>query len=94
MMGAVTVTLRDDEGRLVIEALAELPFKAVFELIGDLNRQACDGAAADAGGQRYRLERDNLELILRALAQLPYERVHRLMSALQGQLTRRHGGPA
>ena len=92
-MHTVTVTLRDDEGGLVIEALAELPFKTVFELIGDLNRQAVTGADAPAG-RPYRVDRDNLELILRALAQLPYERVHRLLSALQQQLTRWQGDAA
>lgn len=89
----VTVTLRDDEGRLVIEALAELPFKAVFELIGDLNRQAVDGAGGP-GGRPYHIGRDDLELMLRALAQLPYERVHRLLAALRTQLTQSPGEPA
>ena len=95
-MHMVTISLRDDEGRLVIEALAELPFKTVFELIGDLNRQAVDGdGRADAGtGQRYQVDRESLELMLRALAQLPYERVHRLLAALQLQLAPRPGGAA
>lgn len=88
-MDTVSITLRDDEGRLVIAALAELPFKTVFELIGDLNRQAVAGA-----GQRYQLDRDSLALILGALAQLPYERVHRLLAALERQLSHRQGDPA
>ncbi|SEN77299.1 hypothetical protein SAMN05428959_10354 [Duganella sp. CF517] len=92
-MHTIDIALRDDEGRLVIEALAELPFKTVFELIGDLNRQAVDGAGpAGAGGRRYQVDRDSLELMLRALAQLPYERVHRLLAALRLQLTQPQGG--
>ncbi|MET0266844.1 MAG: hypothetical protein ABW202_14650 [Duganella sp.] len=91
-MPTISLTLRDDEGRLVIEALAELPFKTVFELIGDLNRQAVENGQAHDGARRYLLERDSLALILGALAQLPYERVHRLLPALEQQL--RHGVPA
>lgn len=107
-MASMTLALRADQGALVIEALAELPFKTVFELIGRLNRQAngvdpaagvrlgVDPAAgADAGGALpYVVGAADLELIVGALGRLPYNRVHRLLAALEQQLRAHGAGPA
>ena len=93
-MRTMRLLLRDEEGLLAIEALAELPFKTVFELIGELNRQAVSGAGTDDAGRRYDVDRDQLELLLGALAQLPYARVHRLLASLARQLEHAPGVPA
>ncbi|MDC8760340.1 hypothetical protein [Janthinobacterium fluminis] len=94
-MPALTLALRTDEGALVIEALAELPFKHVYDLIGRLNHQANAGAASDGGGPgRYVLCWADAELIVAALGRLPYQRVHALLAALREQLGERLPGPA
>lgn len=87
MTPPLALRLHADEGALVIEALAELPFKAVFELIGRLNRQANAAGASGAGpAARYLVSAADLELIVAALGQLPYQRVYRLLAALREQL--------
>ncbi|ATQ76903.1 hypothetical protein CR152_22050 [Massilia violaceinigra] len=86
-MSALTLALRADQGALVIEALAELPFKTVFDLIGRLNRQANAAAAADAdAAHAYSVSLPDLQLIVGALRLLPYHRVHLLMDALEEQV--------
>jgi hypothetical protein len=80
----VRIVLTTAEGALVLEALAELPFKTVFELIGELNRQATDGAAGDA--HAFILDRSSLVLIVKALGELPYSRVHALLANLNAQI--------
>ena len=79
----VSLRLTQAEGNLVIAALAECPFKLVYELIGKLNGQA-NASGADAC--QYRLQGAEVKLILNALGQLPYQQVHSLMEALQQQL--------
>jgi len=76
------------EGRLIFEALAELPFKQVFGLIGRLNRMANE--IAGRGGnlaerQSFRLDADELELIRHALGGLPFKRVNALLASLREQ---------
>ena len=78
------IALTAAEGGLVVEALAELPFKTVFELIGELNRQA--NLQGDAGGHEFALYPAQLALIVKALGELPYARVHVLMAALHAQV--------
>ena len=80
----IVIALDGDEGQLVVEALAECPFKTVFELIGRLNRQA-NGAPAGAACQ-FVLSRADLGLIVGALVKLPYHRVHLLMRKLEQQV--------
>jgi len=77
------------EAQLVFEALAERPFKQVYELIGRLNHRANEVAAQ--GGdvilpQVYHLDAAELDLATRALSELPYGRVHRLLASLNEQL--------
>lgn len=81
----IGVSLSTAQGALVLEALAELPFKTVFELIGDLNRQANAGADATAVHQ-FILGRSELALIVKALGELPYSRVHALVASLAAQI--------
>ncbi len=77
------------EGQLVFEALAECPFKQVYELIGRLNYRANE--VAEQGGdvtlpQVYHLDAAELDLVTRALSELPYGRVHRLLASLNEQV--------
>jgi len=85
---SVGITLTVGEGALVMEALAELPFKTVFALIGDLNRQANEagGAGAHEAAHEFTFERAELALIVKALGDLPYSRVHALLANLSLQI--------
>lgn len=81
---------------LVIEALSELPFKLVFELIGQLNQQAAAQVNhADSGAQilSFKLEPAQVRVVIEALGELPYNRVHQLLALMHHQLASqtRHG---
>ena len=79
------LSLTAEQGNLVITALAECPFKLVYELIGKLNRQA--NLAAQAGGTYACLvDAAELKLMLDALGKLPYYQVYALVHELQRQL--------
>jgi hypothetical protein len=82
---ALQLALTREQGNLVMTALAECPFRLVYELIGKLNRQASLAAPA---GQTYAclVEAAELKLILEALGKLPYHQVHALVQELQRQL--------
>lgn len=86
---AMTFTLSADEGRLVIEALAEEPFKQVFELIGRINREA----NADDGQVLCRMvwSRADQALVIGALVKMPYHRVHQLLAKLEQQAAMQEG---
>ncbi len=76
------------EGQLVFEALAERPFKQVYELIGRLNHRANEVAAQGDHvntPQVYRLDAADLDLMVRALSELPFNRVHTLLASLNEQ---------
>jgi hypothetical protein len=79
----IVFTLTASEGQLVIEALAEGPFKTVFELIGRINRQANLDAGQD--GCRLQFSRADQALVIGALVKLPYHRVHQLLAKLEQQ---------
>ena len=85
------------QGNLMLEALAERPFKQVFEVIGVLNRQAeqfvaaqaqAAGNAIEARDARaaFTLSASELRLTLEALGDLPYRRVQPLLQDLHAQL--------
>lgn len=87
------IALETEDGCLIVEALAERPFKEVFELIGKLNRQANANANANAycakdGDQPHFFEftARELGLMLKALAELPFNRVAALVSDLNCQI--------
>jgi hypothetical protein len=83
----LTMALRPEEGNLIIEALAECPFKQVYELIGKLNRQANAGRNADMGArQDFLFTSAEMKLTLAALGNLPFSRVHLLMGELHHQM--------
>lgn len=62
---------------LIIEGLAERPFKQVFELIGQLHR---------AANARVALAPDQLRLILDTLGGMPFARVNRLLQSMHQQM--------
>ena len=86
---AFQIHLSVSEGKIVFEALAELPFKYVYDLIGKLNRQAIQNSpGGDNEMVRLRLTLDlpEIGLIIKALGGLPFNRVHRLVDKLSAQL--------
>ena len=83
----VEVELDVGQGRLIIEALAERPFKSVFELIGKLNRWANEAFGGGAGARAvFAFSMPELALTLSALGELPFNRVHALVHSLKAQL--------
>ncbi len=96
------VNLRLEEGNLMMTALAECPFKLVYELIGRLNQQAnakaakhnddgddSDDSDNDDDGdaaQEFLLTAAELKLAVTALGNLPFNRVHALIQNLQAQI--------
>ncbi|HTI18923.1 MAG TPA: hypothetical protein VL598_14780 [Trinickia sp.] len=87
-MQALEMALTADEANLVITALAERPFKLVYELIGKLNRQANVAAQTQADGSAYvsLLHASEWMLILDALGYLPYRQVSALVETLRLQM--------
>ena len=71
------------QGDLMLEALAERPFKQVYELIGKLHQQA---AGADPQQVHFVLTHAQLRLTLAALGDLPFNRVQRLLHTLHAQV--------
>ena len=85
---AFEISLTAAEGRTVFEALAEQPFKHVFELIGNINKQAnkaLDQSDKDAP-TTYTVTDKELALIVRALGSMPFERVHELIANMKRQI--------
>ncbi|MBC3883341.1 hypothetical protein H8K35_18250 [Undibacterium sp. LX40W] len=89
----IALQLSLNQGNLILEALAERPFKQVFELIGQLNQQASAQfdahATAEAMGV-FVISAGQLRLIIEALGELPYNRVARLLQQLHQQLQEAH----
>lgn len=73
----IGLTFSREQSSLVVEALAERPFKEVFGLIGQLH--------AHAGG-RIALEPAQLRLILAALGAMPFARVCVLLQGMRQQM--------
>lgn len=85
----LTIDLSLEEGSLILEALAECPFKLVFELIGELNQQAnrLFVASTDhAKTQTFVFSEYDLSLTIKALGGLPYNRVNALLLNLNRQI--------
>ena len=85
----LTIDLALEEGNLILEALAECPFKSVFELIGQLNQQANNLFVATTGHaktQAFMFSEHDLSLTIKALGGLPYNRVNGLLVNLNQQI--------
>lgn len=83
------------QGNLILEALAERPFKQVFELIGALNSQAAQifpAAAEEHDLGNFILNAQQLRLILEVLGEMPYNRVNRLLHSMHQQLQKATAG--
>ena len=92
----LTIQLNLLEGNLLLEALAELPFKSVFELIGKLNQQANESFTPDIAAQerqRFVFTEAELSLAVKALGNMPYHRVHALLSDLHQQIQAQLSNP-
>ena len=92
----LVIHLSLQEGNLLLEALAELPFKSVFELIGKLNQQANELFAPGISPeerQRFVFIEAELSLAIKALGNLPYHRVHALLSSLHQQIQAQLSNP-
>lgn len=90
----LSVELNLQEGNLMLVALAECPFKTVFELIGKLNQQANTHFAETADHsqrQPFIFEEQEMLLILKALGKLPYEQVYQLLTHLNKQIGSQSG---
>lgn len=87
--GTIILTLTLEESGVMVQALAECPFKLVFELIGKLNHQAqqfYQPSRVAGEGVNFNLSAAELSCCLKALGELPYNRVSLLLSNLQAQL--------
>jgi hypothetical protein len=83
------------QGNLILEALAERPFKQVFELIGSLNSQAAQAFSAEAEEHdlgKFILNAPQLRLILEVLGEMPYNRVNRLLHSMHQQIQKATAG--
>ena len=88
MAQEIPISLDTQAGQTVFQALAELPFKYVFELIGKINQATNETAPRQLNGREvydYRFSPDELELIFKALGQLPYNRVNLVIRSLERQ---------
>ncbi len=85
----LTIHLNINEGKIVFEALAELPFKYVFDLIGRLNKQVNE-SVIDEGDEEalcaHTLSRQELNMVIRALGEMQFNRVHALLENLNAQI--------
>ncbi|MDY6981493.1 MAG: hypothetical protein SV422_00245 [Pseudomonadota bacterium] len=84
-----TLRLTLAESSLLLEALIELPFKQVFELIGKLNHQAQQFYASESAAtvpQAFTLDSREFSCCVKALGALPYNRVNALLQSLNEQM--------
>lgn len=87
----LSIELDLEEGNLLLTALAECPFKTVFELIGKLNQQAhlhCSKVANRTRPIPFTFTEQELVLAIKALGKLPYEHVYQLLANLNRQMER------
>lgn len=78
----IGLELSREQCSLIVEGLAERPFKQVFALIGQLHSSANAGGAS----ARVTLHPDQLRLILDALGGMPFARVNRLLHSMHQQM--------
>jgi hypothetical protein len=84
----IGINLTVEEGQTVFQALSELPFKYVYELIGKINQIANGTSPKKPEDQEgapfyeYPLLPREIELMIQALGQMPYQSVHTLITRL------------
>lgn len=82
---AIVVAMDRRESGMLLAALAELPFKKVYQLIGNLNAQAhaqFGDRSAPGDALPFRFEPVEWEFCLGVLQSLPYRDVHRLLERI------------
>ncbi len=75
-----------EDGQTVFQALSELPFKYVYELIGKMNHVTNETDPIIRNGvvcYGYALRRKEIDLIFQALGLLPYQSVHQVIHNLK-----------
>lgn len=85
----LSIFLNVDEGSLILTALAEQPFKNVYELIGNINKQANEvdiKTMTAYSDTPLELTRKELELIIMALGNMPFNQVYGLLQKLNQQM--------
>lgn len=85
----LNIKLNLQESGLLLQALAERPFKQVFELIGKLNHQAQQFYQPPVTSDKsvvFALGSSELSLCIKALGDLPYNQVQGLIAKLHSQL--------
>ena len=83
------IELNLHESGLLLQALAERPFKQVFEVIGKLNHQAQAFYQPPVNNQKrilFSLGAAEFSLCIKALGDLPYNQVQALIANLHAQL--------
>ena len=88
-MNDITIDLDIREGRTLFEALAELPFKRVYELIGKINKTANKNLAVDADENdlaSFDFTARELEVAIEALGELPFKRAHPILEKIHYKL--------
>lgn len=78
----IGLELTREQCALIVEGLAERPFRQVFELIGQLHA----GAHAGGASARLALSPEQLRLILDTLGGMPFSRVSRLLQSMHQQM--------
>ena len=84
-----------EHGQIVFQALSELPFKYVYDLIGRINQVTNTTDPIIREGSvcySYTFAPQEMELILHALGRLPYAKVHEVIRALEEEGD--HGTPS
>ncbi|SDU58353.1 hypothetical protein [Desulfobacula phenolica] len=92
----ISIPLSVDDGQKIFQALSELPFKYVYELIGKLNRTTNETAQLNRDSNtcyEYALVKEEIDLMIQALGQMPYKSVHKVIAHLENTLNS-HGQAA
>ncbi len=82
------IRINISDGRLIIEALSDLPFKYVYELIGSINSKANEsitGTLDEDTLHTFIFTRYELDLILKSLGTRAHSQVFRLVEKLSRQ---------
>lgn len=89
-MKKLNLIITIDEGKLMMGALSELPFKLVFELIGEINRQSnMQHTESSSAEIEFFLKLTSMEvkLISEALSHQPYNMVRKIMDKINSLQT-------
>ncbi len=85
-----------EDGQTVFQALSQLPFKYVYELIGRMNHVTNETDPIIKNGvvcYGYALTKKETDLIFQALGLLPYQSVHQVIHNLKEDINA-HDTPA